>query len=194
MSNYKATDALLGLAIGDALGVPFEFKSSLEMQLQPATRMVGHGTHHQPIGTWSDDSSLSFCLAASLLEGYELKDIAQRFIAWKEENYWTAWDNVFDIGRTTSRAIQQLSRENLKSGGYVLETIEASLWAFLTTSSYEDAVLTVINLGHDTDTTGAITGGLAGLYYGQENIPSQWLASLVKLEEIVELGNQLSGL
>lgn len=312
---YKATDALLGLAVGDALGVPFEFKSSLEMQVHPATRMVGHGTHNQPIGTWSDDSSLSFCLAASLLEGYDLKDIAQKFIAWKEESYWTAWDNVFDIGRTTSRAIQELKeilldgeeealktlyknaqddqngngslmrilpllfyikgkplleqfqitrevaslthpplratlccffylklaefllegqdkqqayqttraifqdfwksialpieeqqhferfvqqdiqflqKEQLKSGGYVIESIEASLWAFLTTSSYEEAVLTVINLGHDTDTTGAITGGLAGLYYGQENIPAQWLASLVKLEEITALGNQLS--
>ena len=83
MKTNKVTDALLGVAIGDAVGVPFEFRSRKEMESNPATRMIGYGTHQQPEGTWSDDSSLTFCLAESLIQGYDLKDIAQKFILWK---------------------------------------------------------------------------------------------------------------
>lgn len=73
MQSNKAVDALLGIAIGDALGVPFEFKTREQMKKNPAKGMVGYGTHNQPAGTWSDDSSLTFCLAEALVEGYSLK-------------------------------------------------------------------------------------------------------------------------
>lgn len=56
-------DALLGVATGDALGVPVEFLSRSTILQEPVTGMRGFGTHHQPPGTWSDDSSLTFCLA-----------------------------------------------------------------------------------------------------------------------------------
>ena len=77
------------------------------------------------------------------------------------------------------------------SGGYVIESLEASLWCFLQTDSYSNAVLKAINLGHDTDTTGAITGGLAGIYYGKENIPEVWVASIARLQDILNLAERL---
>lgn len=59
-------DGFLGVAVGDALGVPAEFNSRQYLAENPITDMVGYGTHNQPPGTWSDDSSLTFCLAESL--------------------------------------------------------------------------------------------------------------------------------
>ena len=110
MKSNKAIDALLGVAIGDAVGVPYEFTSREEMQANPATDMIGHGTYNQPKGTWSDDSSLTFCLAESLIERYDLKDMSEKFIKWVDKAYWTAHNQVFDIGITTSIAISRLKR------------------------------------------------------------------------------------
>lgn len=309
-----AVDMLLGVTIGDALGVPYEFKSRSEMKNAPARDMVGYMSHNQPAGTWSDDSSLTFCLAESLVEGYSLDSAAQNFVKWKNNAYWTAHNNVFDIGMTTARAISELEsilksrkidelkqlryyahetdngngslmrilpllyeikgkaiqeqfmmvwensalthkhiraamccmvylkvaenilagddkfiayenartqiyelwdeidfsedeKEHFKrfiqndirtaaeaeiySGGYVIQSIEASLWCLLNTASYEEAVLKAINFGHDTDTTAAITGGLAGLLYTSNNIPEYWIASLARMEDIVDLGKRV---
>ncbi len=68
----------------------------------------------------------------------------------------------------------------IRSTGYVVDTLEAAIWALLTTYSFESALLTAVNLGDDTDTVGAVAGGLAGLAYGYEAIPEQWLAALQK--------------
>ena len=103
-----ANKILLGVAIGDAVGVPVEFKSRLYLKENPVTQMMAYGTHKQPIGTWSDDSSLTFCLAESLTNGYDLMDIAKKFIKWVDQAYWTAHDNVFDCGITTGNAIDDL--------------------------------------------------------------------------------------
>jgi len=78
------------------------------MQAEPAKGMIGYGTYNQPPGTWSDDSSLTLCLAESLVSGYDLKDISMKFIKWKNEAYWSARGQVFDIGNTTSKAITRL--------------------------------------------------------------------------------------
>jgi len=67
MNPNKVTDALLGLAIGDAVGVPFEFSSRDKMKTNPAKGMTGYGTNNLPEGTWSDDNSLTFCLAEFLI-------------------------------------------------------------------------------------------------------------------------------
>ena len=314
MTYNKVQDALLGVAVGDALGVPFEFCSSDQMKKNPAKDMIGFGRYLVPAGTWSDDSSLTFCLAESLVKGYDLADMATNFLKWKEENYWTARGEVFDIGITTSRAITYFKRilrnkeydeltqlkylgdeydngngslmrimpllfyikgmdiaqqfeiirdvsalthrhiraamccliylrlaehllngkdkiasyllmqkeilafwekmdfsaneaklftrliendvrempyEDLRSGGYVMESIHSSIWCFLQRDTYNEVVLTAINLGHDTDTTAAIAGGLAGLYYGAASMPDYWLASIARLEDIMELGDKL---
>ena len=307
-------DILLGVAVGDALGVPVEFKKRTTLNTKPVTGMLGYGTHQQPKGTWSDDSSLSFCLAESLAtKGYDLVDIARKVLDWFNNGLWTAHGEVFDIGGQTRNAIDEISvilkhknyedlksRQNtneysngngglmrilplvletfdlsmdakyrkikevtslthghirstlasliyiliaeflieglskeeaylatkkkikeyykvfsvpeyeqqkfiriidfniatfteseIKSDGYVVHSLEASLWSFLRTEDYKSAVLTAINLGEDTDTNGAITGGLAGIAYNASQIPLEWKTALVGRAKIEALGDQL---
>jgi ADP-ribosylglycohydrolase len=298
---------LFGVAVGDALGVPVEFKGRDDLRHNPVENMIGYGTYSVPPGTWSDDSSLTFCLAEALTEGFDLKAIGQNFVKWYYKNYWTARGKVFDVGGTTLQAIERLARdgdpetsgsfdvdsngngslmmisplvfylldkpvderfqitkqvssithghirsviayfyyleflrrliptgdkfriyktlqtevadhlnslsidpaeiaqfnrlleedihllseEKISSDEYVLHALEASIWSFMTTGNYKDAVLKAINLGEDTDTTGAVTGGLAGLYYGYENISIKWINEIARREEIEKLAGRL---
>lgn len=100
---------LLGIAVGDALGVPVEFKSRDFLRAHPVKDMLAYGTHNQPLGTWSDDSSLSFCLAESLAtNAYDLKDIAKGIVNWFQDGKWTPHGTVFDIGGQTRNAIDEL--------------------------------------------------------------------------------------
>ena len=70
MKSKQVHAAFIGLAVGDALGVSVEFQSREYLRLNPISEMMGFGTHNQPAGTWSDDSSLAFCLADSLCTSY----------------------------------------------------------------------------------------------------------------------------
>ena len=88
------------------------------------------------------------------------------------------------------RNMEELSKipiEQINSGGYVIESIEAVLWCLLNTSDFKDCVLKAVNLGDDTDTTAAIAGGLAGIYYGYKNIPEHWLETIIRREWIEDL-------
>jgi ADP-ribosyl-[dinitrogen reductase] hydrolase len=89
--------------------------------------------------------------------------------------------------RLFSGQIESLPENEIQSGGYVIHTLEASLWCLLTTSSYEKAVLKAVNLGEDTDTTGTVTGGLAGIFYGSEAIPKEWLDQVARKDDISRL-------
>ncbi|NBI31142.1 ADP-ribosylglycohydrolase family protein [Chengkuizengella marina] len=302
----KVTGGLFGFCVGDALGVPVEFVSRQSLKKKPVIDMRCYGTHNQPAGTWSDDSSLTFCLVESLCNGYNPFEIAQFFLKWLKNGYWTPHGKVFDIGQTTVNAlynfemnmnpihaggksihdngngslmrilplafylrdcdeserhtkihqvssithahprslvacsiyvefalnilmgfdqnesylkmqksiksffsgrvgfeeelmhfsqilegdVSKLSEEDIESSGYVVHTLQASIWSFLTTYDYKNAVLKSINLGGDTDTTGAVTGGIAGLYYGFKDIPTNWTEQIVKKEEILDLINR----
>lgn len=300
-ANLNQTkSALFGVAVGDALGVPVEFESREFLKSNPVTEMIGFGSHPVPAGTWSDDSSLTFCLAESIAEGLDLYNLSRKFLRWANENYWTPTGYVFDIGVSTQESIDRLEEgvdpalsggksessngngalmrilplifyvknrpieerfeitkqvssithghirsvltcfyylefagkllegsspheayealknellpflssyvksheeishfnrlllqdvhilpeEEIESSGYVVHTLEASIWCLLNSKSYEEAVLKAVNLGEDTDTTGAVTGGLAGLVYGYQNIPKRWLKQLVRFEDI----------
>lgn len=77
-----------------------------------------------------------------------------------------------------------LDRSHISSSGYVVDTLEASLWCFLRHTSTREILLSAVNLGLDTDTTGMVAGGLAGACYGLEGIPGEWPASLARKEEI----------
>ena len=77
-----------------------------------------------------------------------------------------------------------------RSGGYVVDTLEASIWCLINSKNYKDAVLLAVNLGDDTDTTGAVTGGLAALYYGFESIPENWINQLARKDDIEELSGR----
>lgn len=299
---------IFGVCVGDALGVPVEFRTREQLKRSPVTRMRAMGTHRQPLGTWSDDSSLTLCLAESLCNGYDLEDIALKFLQWYNTEIWTPHGKVFDIGIATRQAIYRISKgeipqfcggtsefdngngslmrilpllflimdlpvekrfdkikevssithghirsviscfiyleflieilsksekleayqtmqtkvkdflnnnpicsqnemdlfnrilnndistfseEEIKSSGYVLHSLEASLWCFMNSDSYSEAVLKAVNLGEDTDTTGAITGGIAGIYYGFEKIPEEWVNELVRKDDIEKLCEKL---
>ena len=75
----------------------------------------------------------------------------------------------------------------IKSSGYVVDSLEAAIWSLITTDSFKEALLKAVNLGDDTDTVGAITGGLPALYYGYENIPKEWLEVIVKKEMVEDM-------
>ena len=80
--------------------------------------MIGYGTYNLPPGTFSDDSSLTFCLAEALTSGFDLNTIGQNFVKWYHENYWTPHGNVFDIGIATRQAISRLAHgENPELAG-----------------------------------------------------------------------------
>ena len=300
--------ALLGLAVGDALGVPVEFKSRTERRADPVTGMRAYGTHQQPAGTWSDDASLTFCLAEAIVGGFTLPKLARNCARWYYENYWTPHGHVFDIGITTREALQRLQADpelvragstseqsngngalmrilplafyreeaplserfqlifdvsavthghirsavacflylemarhlraalspvqayarlcqqapaqlrslpvpasevsyferilggrlselaasTIQSSGYVLHTLEAALWCLLRHHTYAETVLAAVNLGDDTDTTGAVTGGLAGLCYGEEAIPMEWRQALSRQGDIEFLAQRMA--
>ena len=79
----------------------------------------------------------------------------------------------------------------IKSSGYVVDSIEAAVWCLLNTSSYSECVLKAVNLGEDTDTVGAIAGSLAGAVYGYDDIPREWLNDLIKRDYLENLCENL---
>lgn len=83
------------------------------------------------------------------------------------------------------------SLEGIRGSGYVVESLEAALWCFQQTDNFRDAVLVATNLGQDADTTAAICGQLAGGYYGETEIPEEWLTRLAMAHEIGVLGDRL---
>ena len=98
--------AILGLVVGDALGVPFEFK---RRDTFACPDMVGYGTHNQPAGTWSDDSSMVLATLTSFLEcgNMDFRDIMQRFCDWLQKGEYCPHGVCFDAGGTTVSAISR---------------------------------------------------------------------------------------
>ena len=296
---------LLGLATGDALGVPVEFESRRKLKADPVKGMRAFGTWNQPAGTWSDDTSLKIAAMESItrLGKIDYQDIMENFLCWYEHDYFTATGERFDIGNTTYSAIvrfkqkfslptecgltdessngngslmrilpatlylygtcgkiagdelkiihefsamthghmisrmacgiysliaaklldgkniseafalgmnnaktfygsdtafknfSRLCDENfvalpeneISASGYVVHTLEAALWCLLNTNDYKTLALKAVNLGGDTDTTAAVAGGLAGIIYGVEAIPAEWLTTLKRRDYLEEI-------
>ncbi|MDR1776524.1 MAG: ADP-ribosylglycohydrolase family protein [Desulfovibrio sp.] len=96
------------------------------------------------------------------------------------------------FARILHEDITALPEQAIKSGGFVVHTLEAALWCFLTTENYRDAVLKAVNLGEDTDTTAAVTGALAGLAYGLAGIPAPWLKTLAGYNGILSIATAMT--
>ena len=297
-------DGIMGVVVGDALGVPVEFSYRYELKEDPVVGMRAYGTYNLPEGSWSDDSSMTLATLDSLKDGYDLDDIMMKFAEWMNEGKYTPFGETFDIGNGTSRAIirylhtgnvhtcggkterdngngslmrimpiclycyddfrnrkiserdaiemihdisalthnhmrskiacglyyfmvksilentgtlqeklqsgldegfklysdepevvnyfrmrdldtfKNTEEKSIRSSGYVVDSLEAAVWCLLNTDTYKDAVLKAVNLGSDTDTVAAIAGGLAGLHYGHDGIPDEWLNVIQRIDWI----------
>ena len=104
------------------------------------------------------------------------------------ESFLADKDNLRCYDRLQDLAVfAALPADRIRSTGYVVDALEAAVWSLATTGSFEEALLKAVNLGDDTDTVGAIAGGLAGLYYGYDKIPADWLAAIKRRDWIEEL-------
>lgn len=110
-------------------------------------------------------------IAKGLLKGKDLKEILKDL---KPGKYYKRIPELKD-----------LSEEGIRSSGYVVDTLEAVLWCLIHTNNYSDCILKSINLGGDTDTIAAISGGLAAIQYGMESIPKHWLERIER-KDILE--------
>ena len=157
------------------------------------TRRVSSITHGHIRAVMACFYYLEF--AKQLIEGkskFEIYNNLQLSIPTFFEKMGISGSEIAHFDRLLKANIADLPLSEIRSGGYVIETIEASIWCLLTTDNYKDAVLKAVNLGHDTDTTAAVTGGLAGLLYGFDAIPKEWIEKLARMEEIEQLSLNLS--
>ena len=144
--------AVFGAAIGDAVGVPYEFHSPDRMMLSPAVDMVGHGTYGQPVGTWSDDTSMILCTLDNLDEKRDFHAIMKAFVSWQTKGEYTPYHDCFDIGITTSFALMNYARfgdiedcglddEHSNGNGSLMRILPAALYAAAHGLTPEEAVL-----------------------------------------------------
>ena len=144
-------------------------------------------THRHPIA--QSACGIYVNIAARLLAGTDKAAAVQEGVSasvgWyrrheKFEEALPVWEPLLDIVSLAEKPEREIG-----SSGYVVDTLIASLWCLLTTDCYHMCVLKAVNLGEDTDTTGAVAGGLAGLVYGYDGIPRDWLDAL-KGKPIIE--------
>ncbi|SDE77265.1 ADP-ribosylglycohydrolase family protein [Sporomusa acidovorans] len=110
MNQNRYRGALLGLAIGDTLGMPLEFKRP--GSFTPLTGLTGGGANNLAPGQWTDDTSMALCLANSLLhcQGFDPADQMNRYVRWYEEGYLSSTGHCIDIGNTVRAALESYSR------------------------------------------------------------------------------------
>ncbi len=104
---------------------------------------------------------------------------------------WEATPLSAAVAEVAAGSFKDPTAEQIEAGGYVVETLQAALWAFFTTDDFRSGALRAVNLGDDADTTGAVYGQLAGAYYGIESIPTDWRDKIAKRDVILELADQL---
>jgi ADP-ribosylglycohydrolase len=96
-----------------------------------------------------------------------------------------------EVAAVAGGSFQRRNPPQIRGTGHVVRTLEAALWAFHRTDNFRDGALMVVNLGEDSDTTGAVYGQLAGAYYGEEGIPAGWLAKLAKRDAVEDFADRL---
>jgi ADP-ribosylglycohydrolase len=99
----KVIDCILGAAIGDAMGVPFEFRHRGSFQCKD---MEGYGTWNKPPGTYSDDTAMTLCTIDAVVKGYSRALLIENFIKWYQHGFWSLDNHTFDIGNTTCAALE----------------------------------------------------------------------------------------
>ena len=109
----------------------------------------------------------------------------------KAKDYYRTNEELNFYNRLFEKTFIINKRSAIKSGGYVVDTLEAVVWCLLNSTSYKECVLKAVNLGDDTDTVAAISGGLAGALYGYDSIPIEWKRVLLKLDKIEKMCEHL---
>jgi ADP-ribosylglycohydrolase len=106
----RTRGALIGLAVGDALGTTLEFRAP--GTFDPIDDMVGGGPFGLQPGQWTDDTSMALCLAESLVEsgGFDPRDQMERYVRWWREGHWSSTGRCFDIGNATRTALARFER------------------------------------------------------------------------------------
>ena len=107
------------------------------------------------------------------------------------EGLWESEPPVHEIARVAAGSFKHLDPPDIKGTGYVVDALEAALWAFHRSDNFREGALLAVNLGDDADTTGAIYGQIAGAHYGAESIPASWRAKLTMATEITSLADHL---
>ena len=126
------------------------------------------------------------------LELLKNKNMINAYKSIKELNYnFFNKESINKYIRILNGNIKNLSENEIESTGYVVNTLEAVMWLFLNSNDYNNTILKAINLGEDTDTIAAITGGLLGIYYGSSSIKESWKKQLKKYDYIIQLCNNL---
>ena len=106
-------------------------------------------------------------------------------------DYWQHEPLCLEIDQIAQGSFRKKSGREITASGYAANSLEAALWSFYNSNSFEEGCLMAVNLGGDADTTGAIYGQLAGAFYGEKNIPIKWLRKIAFRLKIEELGNSL---
>ncbi len=109
-------------------------------------------------------------------------------------NYWETQPLVEEIDQIARGSFKEKQPPEIKGTGYVVDSLEAALWAFYHSETFESGCLLAVNLGDDADTTGAVYGQLAGAYYGEEGIPSAWGSKLAFNNLIRDYADQIFNL
>jgi ADP-ribosyl-[dinitrogen reductase] hydrolase len=140
-------------------------------------------THYDPKAQ-SSCVILNGCIRAAMRDN--VRDARAEVLALVRDTERSAWCRF--------EQIESYREEEIASSGYTVHTLEAAFWSFLTTESYEDAVVRAANLGDDADTVAAVSGALAGAYYGYSAIPGRWREQLqdeVRIREVaLALGHE----
>ena len=122
----------------------------------------------------------SLCAGLPAFEAY--RKTGMEFRRLYSEGQWL--DQIGHFRRILTGALQHAPEDEIKSGGYCIHTLEASLWCLLNTRSFKECVLRAVNLGEDSDTTGCVAGGLAGVAYGLKAIPQGWRDQLARTDDL----------
>jgi ADP-ribosylglycohydrolase len=96
------------------------------------------------------------------------------------------------LQRLSPDVMPTLAEADIRSSGYCLHTIEASVWCLLRGADFSSTVLAAVNLGEDTDTTASVTGSLAGLHFGMDQVPVDWMEALARREDLETIFTQFT--